>query len=171
MNIQRILVPYDFSGCSAAALHYASRFAGPNARIYIVHVDELLDVRISPYTPANGPYIHDSLWHRRHKQVEQQLAKIVPRGKAARYEHHCLTGAPADELLAFAERTGVDLIVIGSHGRTGLTRLIAGSVAEQVMRRSKCPVLVVKAPMIRAKVALFAESESAALHVGHDFAI
>jgi nucleotide-binding universal stress UspA family protein len=171
MNIERILVPYDFSECSAAALDYASRFADPNARLHIVHVDELLDVRISPYLPANGRYIHESLWDRRHEQVEQQLAKIIPRHTAARYEHHCTTGYPGDELLAFAERTGVDLIVMGSHGRTGLARLVTGSVAEQVMRRSKCPVLIVKAPMIRSKVTPAAESESAALHIEHDFAI
>jgi nucleotide-binding universal stress UspA family protein len=171
MNIERILVPYDFSECSDAALDYASRFADSNARLYIVHVDELLDVRISPYMPANRPYIHESLWDRRHEQVEKQLVKIIPRDTAARYEHHCMTGSPADELLAFAERTGVDLIVMGSHGRTGLARLVTGSVAEQVMRRSKCPVLIVKAPRIRSKVAPAAASESAALHNGQDFAI
>ena len=164
-------MPYDFSGCSVAALDYAAQFAGPNARLYIVHVDELLDVRISPYVPANGLYIHESLWDRRHEEVEQQLAKIMPHDTTAVYEHHCMTGSPADELLAFAERNGVDLIVMGSHGRTGLSRLVTGSVAEQVMRRSKCPVLIVKAPVIRSKSDIAVASESAALHVGNDFAI
>jgi nucleotide-binding universal stress UspA family protein len=171
MNITRVLVPYDFSDCSAAALDYAARFANSDARLYIVHVDELLDVRISPYVSANGLYIHEYLWDKRHKEVEQQLAKIAPRGTDAVYEHHCMTGSPPDELLAFAEKTGIDLIVMGSHGRTGLSRLLTGSVAEQVMRRSKCPVLIVKAPLVRSESTVADESESAAFRVWHDCAI
>ena len=53
-----------------------------------------------------------------------------------------------EELLQFAKREGVDLIVMGSHGRTGLSRLLMGSIAEGVVRRSECPVLVVKQPVV-----------------------
>jgi nucleotide-binding universal stress UspA family protein len=55
-------------------------------------------------------------------------------------------GSPTYEILKFAERQRIDVIVIGSHGRTGLSRLVIGSVAEGVMRGAKCPVLVVKRP-------------------------
>ena len=62
------------------------------------------------------------------------------------YEHHYLSGVPETEILAFADREKVDLIVIGSHGRTGITRVLLGSVAEAVVRGAKCPVLTVKQP-------------------------
>ena len=61
MNIKRILVPYDFSECSSAALEYAGRLAtDSDARLYIVHVDELLDARISAIPPVNGPGVYES---------------------------------------------------------------------------------------------------------------
>ena len=80
-------------------------------------------------------------------------------------------GAPADEILAFAERVHIDLIVMGSHGRTGLSRLITGSVAEKVMRGSKCPVLILKSRVKRTEMTAVATTESPALSVGNDFAI
>ncbi len=143
-DVKRILVPYDFSECSAAALDYAIRFAPGAARIYVAHVDELLDAHISAFPPLDSPYIHDSSGDSRRRKVMRQLAKIAPHGGGPIYEHHCLIGAPADEILAFAERVQIDLIVMGSHGRTGLSRLVTGSVAERVMRRAKCPVLICK---------------------------
>jgi nucleotide-binding universal stress UspA family protein len=171
MNTKRILVPYDFSEFSVAALDYAACFAGPGSRLYIVHVDELLDVHISALPPPNGPYVVDSSWATRRRKVRLQLSKIVPHAPVPVYEHHCVTGFPADEILSFAEQIHTDLIVMGSHGRTGVTRLIVGSVAEQVMRRSKCPVLIVKPPVGRYKTAVAVESESAALRVGNGYAI
>ena len=144
MNIHRILVPYDFSEGSTAALEYAARLGiDSNARLYIVHVDELLDAQISTIPPVNGPTVFISSWDKRKREINTRLAEIVPHNGAV-YEHHCLMGAPADEILAFADRVHIDLIVMGSHGRTGLTRLITGSVAESVMRRSNCPVLIFK---------------------------
>ena len=171
MNIKRILVPYDFSESSAAALHYAARFADPIARLYIVHVDELLDADISVFPLPDGPYIHDSSWGRRRRKVMRQLARVVQRDTATVYEHHCLAGFPADEILSFAARIHADLIVMGSHGRTGLSRLVTGSVAEQVMRAAKCPVLICKAQPKPIEHPAIASSESAALPVGKDFAV
>jgi len=62
------------------------------------------------------------------------------------FEHHLLSGDPGSELVHFAERENIDLIVMGTHGRTGLTRLLMGSVAEAVVRRAPCPVLTLKQP-------------------------
>jgi nucleotide-binding universal stress UspA family protein len=61
-----------------------------------------------------------------------------------RVEHHLREGDPATEILALAQEIGCDLIVIGTHGRTGVGRLLMGSVAEAVLRRAPCPVLTVK---------------------------
>ena len=173
MNIKRILVPYDFSECSSAALEYAGRLAiDSDARLYIVHVDELLDARISAIPAVDWPGVYESSWEKRRRAVNRQLAKIVPLNAPVVYEHHCLMGSPADEILAFAERVHIDLIVMGSHGRTGLSRLITGSVAEKVMRGSKCPVLIVKSPVKRTEMTcLLSQRESPALCVGKDFAI
>jgi nucleotide-binding universal stress UspA family protein len=66
-------------------------------------------------------------------------------GLSIRFEHKLLMGTAADEIVRAAEEGGVDLIVIGTHGRTGLKRVLMGSVAEAVMRRATCPVLTLKA--------------------------
>jgi nucleotide-binding universal stress UspA family protein len=62
-------------------------------------------------------------------------------------ERHVRDGDPSEEILAVARETRSDLIVMGTHGRTGVGRLLMGSVAEQVMRRATCPVLTVKTPV------------------------
>ncbi|HVT28163.1 MAG TPA: universal stress protein [Lacipirellulaceae bacterium] len=170
-TVRRILVPYDFSEGSAAALDYAAQFAAKRARLYILHVDELLDAHISAFPPSDSPFLHDSSWDKRRRKIKRQLAKVVPHGAAAVYEHHCLIGAPADEILAFAERVHIDLIVMGSHGRTGLSRLVTGSVAEQVMRRSKCPVLVCKGQPKPVALPPKRLAGSPAFHFGEDFAV
>jgi universal stress protein A len=145
MNTQRILVPYDFSDYSRAALDYAGRLAiDSDARVFILHVDELLDARISAVAAVDWPGVYESSWEKRRRTVNRQLVKLVPHNSPVFYEHHCVMGSPANEILAFAERSNIDLIVMGSHGRTGLSRLTIGSVAEKVMRASKCPVLILK---------------------------
>jgi nucleotide-binding universal stress UspA family protein len=63
-------------------------------------------------------------------------------------EYRVLDGAPAVEILEAARQVQCDLIVLGTHGHTGLERLVMGSVAEEVMRKAKCPVLTVKVPLI-----------------------
>ena len=168
MNIKRILVPYDFSECSVAALDYAARLASDaTARLYVVYVDELLDARISAFPPVDGPGAYESSWDKRRHKVMSRLRKIVPHNSAANCEHHFLIGFPADEILEFADRVHANLIVMGSHGRTGFSRLMTGSVAEKVMRGSKCPVLIVKPicnpircldqPFVASTTALFSE--------------
>jgi universal stress protein A len=147
MNIKSILVPIDFSGCSSAALNYASCLASnAKARLYIVHVDELLDISIPAIPPIEGGYVYESMWDERRQLVRDRLAKVVPSVADVAYEYRCVMGSPTDEILKLADRERIDLIVIGSHGRTGISRLITGSVAEGVMRGANCPVLVVKQP-------------------------
>jgi nucleotide-binding universal stress UspA family protein len=147
MNFKKILVAIDFSPCSQAALEYATRLASDTgAGLYIVHVDELLDVSIPAIPPFEGGYVHESMWDERKQVVRDQLAKVVQCGAGVLYDYRCLMGTPAYEILKLADREHVDLIVIGSHGRTGISRLTTGSVAEGVMRRATCPVLMVKLP-------------------------
>jgi nucleotide-binding universal stress UspA family protein len=172
MNIKHILVPYDFSKYSSLALDFAGRLAmDSKARIHVLHVDELLDARISVIPAVDWPGVEQSSWERRRRHVNRRLARIVPQNAGVVYEHHCVLGLPAGEILAYAARAHIDLIVMGSHGRTGLSRLLAGSVAEKVMRGAKCPVLVVKRTVKAPLRPIAVATESPPLCIGHDFAI
>ena len=76
--------------------------------------------------------------------LTKMLEAVVPGDPQVPYEHHMATGDPAGEIVSFAEKEKVDLIVMGTHGRTGLGRLLMGSVAEAVVRRAPCPVFTFK---------------------------
>jgi universal stress protein A len=148
MNIKQILFATDFSECSNEALKYASNLASDTgARLWIVHVDELLDATIPPIPSVEGGYFLEAAWDtKRQDDVKSKLAKVVPTVSNVKYDHRYLMGSPPNEILQFAGEQGVDLIVMGSHGRKGISRLLMGSVAEAVMRKATCPVLIVKQP-------------------------
>ena len=74
------------------------------------------------------------------------LSEIKPADPEVPYEHRLITGDPATAVVELADEEAVDMIVMGTHGRTGLSRLLMGSVAEAVVRRAKCPVLTFKQP-------------------------
>ena len=101
--------------------------------------------------PPAEPAYYDAPWGYERREVRERLENIVPTVANVGYEHCYLTGFPVAELLKCAERNDADLIVIGSHGRSGLSRLIMGSVAEGVMRGASCPVLIVKPPAAKLK--------------------
>jgi nucleotide-binding universal stress UspA family protein len=112
-----------------------------------VHVNGIVDVSVPAIPPAEGGYYYDApLGHECH-EVRERLEKIVPTVGNVTYEHCFMMGLPVAEIVKFADREHIDLIVVGSHGRTGFSRLLMGSVAEGVVRTAKCPVLVVKQPM------------------------
>ena len=148
MNVKRILFPTDFSHCNDAALEYVSTLAAESgAVLYIVHVDEWANVSTAMGEPA---YLCPPGWDLDgRREVRKRLTNVIPSVASAHYEHHYLAGSPVREILKFAEREHVDLIVMASHGRTGLARLLMGSIAEGVMRGAKCPVIVVKQPAIQ----------------------
>jgi nucleotide-binding universal stress UspA family protein len=149
MNIQSILLPTDFSSCSEAALKLASTLAAESgAVLYIVHVH---DVQHLSASMGEAAYLYAAEWKEELRAAEAQLCNVVPTTPGVNYRQVCLSGSTVPELLDFADTRDIDLIVIGSHGRTGLSRLLLGSVAEGVMRRAKCPVLVVKQPTQRTK--------------------
>jgi nucleotide-binding universal stress UspA family protein len=145
MNVHRILFPTDFSDYNEGALKLASSLAAQaQATLYIIHVHEL-----QTYSVAMGEaaYLDAPTWHEEQDEAEEQLHNVVPSIAGVEFVHECLTGNPEVEILKFAETHDVDLIVMASHGRTGLSRLLMGSIAEGVMRKAKCPVLIVKQPV------------------------
>jgi universal stress protein A len=147
MNAKRILVPTDFSQYNEAALEYASTLASEaGATLYIVHVDEIGDLSAAM---GEAAYLYAQSWDDPiRREVRERLAQVKPTIAGVRFEHHCLRGAPVTEILDFVDREKIDLIVMASHGRTGLSRLLMGSIAEGVVRQAACPVLVVKQPAL-----------------------
>jgi nucleotide-binding universal stress UspA family protein len=149
MEIRSILLPTDFSECANYALSYAAAFArSAGASIICVHVIEPVVPTVG-YTgmaePMPMPDISDQL----EDSAERELPKIATCEECSGLEvEEVIThGDAASEIVRVARERGVDLIVISSHGRTGLGRIFFGSTAEAVVRHAPCPVLVVKQPV------------------------
>jgi nucleotide-binding universal stress UspA family protein len=135
INLKKILYPTDFSSYSNQAYFHAIALAESHgASLTIVYV--YAPTQGSPGGSTGGDA---SYWRR-------QLEQIRPTNRAIPVEHVFLQGDPADEIVSYAAKAGTDVIVMGTHGRTGLERLLLGSVAEKVMREALCSVLVVKLP-------------------------
>lgn len=133
-GIARIVAPTDFSVCSMRALRYAERLARRfGAEIVLVHVDPALLL---------GSEVAETRQGVAQKELEDLVVLLATRGVQARAVVRA--GAPAGEILTTAETEHADLIVMGTHGRTGIAHALIGSVAENVVRRSRCPVLTVR---------------------------
>ena len=138
MNYHRILFATDFSPASEAALKYATALARDSgARLLIVHVEELP-------TPYAGGEMMLPQPEYPNPEIRKMLEAVVPTDKNVAYEHHLLLGTAAEDIVRIATEEKADLSVIGTHGRTGLKRVLMGSVAEAVMRHAHCPVLTLK---------------------------
>lgn len=143
MNIKKILFPTDFSEFNDAALEFASRLAAESGAIlYIVHADDMEQIAAVMFD-TGYPFPGDENTRR---ELHQKLARVLPTVPGVKYQHCYLRGTATGEIVAFAEQQGIDLIVMASHGRTGIRRLLMGSTAENVMRQAPCPVLIVKQP-------------------------
>jgi len=144
MKLQSILFPTDFSDYNREALEYASTLASESgAKLHIVYVHDPRD--LSTIT-GDASYLFAATWQQQRDAACKRLVTVVPAKEGVVYEHHCVVGRPDDEIVALAHEKKADLIVMASHGRTGLSRLLMGSIAEGVMRRAPCPVLIVKHP-------------------------
>lgn len=151
MRFKRILVPTDFSANAMPAAEVAVALA-PTAggAIELVHVYGPPGI-ILPDGSA-FPATADELWgvtERAETALAQARAAVVARAAGIEVTAQALMGAPADEILRLAESGHYDLIVMGTHGRTGLRRLLMGSIAEAVMRRSPIPVLTIRAAAVQ----------------------
>ena len=135
MFARRILCPIDFSEPSDKALLLASKLARENgSKLFIVHVEEpgILNASVFGGLPPIG-------WSEKNK-----LALTIPKATNVKFEHSFLVGDPVTELIQFAKKKDIDLIVMGTHGSTGLMRILLGSVAEGVLRLADVPVLTLK---------------------------
>lgn len=140
MKTRKILFPTDFSTLADAALETATSLARDRgAKLLIVHVEE-------PGLAYGGGELVYDIAQPSHQDQMQMLKAVIPHDPVVSYEHRLIAGDPAEAIVDLAEEEGVDMIVLATHGRTGLVRMLMGSVAEVIVRKAQCPVLTVKAP-------------------------
>ncbi len=145
INLKRILLPTDFSENSGVAVSYACALAEQfGAELHILHVMQDL-VTMIPEPGMAFPPPGDYLMELK-KSAEENLAKIPDPAWAAGKKIVRVTrqGTPFLEIIRYAKECDSDLIVLGTHGRSGLAHVLMGSVAERVVRKSPCPVLTVR---------------------------
>jgi nucleotide-binding universal stress UspA family protein len=144
IRLRKILLPTDFSDHSAAAMKYACELAAKfDAELHLLHTLETH----RDSTPAFGmglalpTYVKES-----RDAAEKALAGVLdPKWSIGRtIIHSIVEGSPILEIIRYARKHDIDLIVLATHGRTGLTHVVMGSVAESVVRSAPCPVLTVR---------------------------
>ena len=150
MTLSSILVATDFSLDSDAAVSEALRLARTmKASLHVLHVVDNpmgLDPLSSQVHTAAIAGLKLNLAREAKRQLRRGIRALGGTGITVTSEVR--TGRPANEIVACARERKVDLIVIGSHGRTGVSRLILGSVAEHVVRSAPCAVLIIRPPAI-----------------------
>jgi nucleotide-binding universal stress UspA family protein len=142
--LNHILVPHDFSETSAAAVRYAIELARRfNARLTFLHVGNSAQAAFDTEFPIG---LEDA----REDAIRERLLKIVTPHEQIEFtpEFVVRPGSPAGEIVRYAREYGVDLIVMGTHGRGLVGHVVMGSVAEKVVRTAFCPVLTVRNPEI-----------------------
>lgn len=150
-NIAKILAATDFSEDSELALTYAEDLARKlGAEIVLLHVDQpLAPVMVSPdLGPAMDVGAMSRIAEEQRLLAQRELDKIVQRIRDSGLKARSLlkVGSPFLEILHASQSENIDLIVLGTHGRTGLAHVLMGSVAERVVQKSAVPVLTIRHP-------------------------
>jgi universal stress protein A len=147
IELRRILVPTDFSKFSKVALSYAAALAEKfAAELYLLHIVQDLAVFIPDMitvAPPPAPTVEQMT-----RAVHDAFDRLVKENHLERFKVHreVREGTPFSEIVRFAKEQRVDLIIMGTHGHTGLTHMLLGSVTEKVVRKAPCPVLTVRHP-------------------------
>ncbi len=141
MKLKKILFATDFSDQAEVASRLATSLARDSgAQMIIAHTVEPAPVSADR---GFGGYVAED---EATEAAQRQLDETAPSDAQVACAHKLLEGSPAAAIVQYADEQGVDLIVVGSHGRKGVTRLLLGSVAEAIVRHARCPVLTVKQP-------------------------
>lgn len=149
-TFSKILAPTDFSDDSKLALGYAVELAQKfSAEIVVVHVDQALaPVMVSELNPGLDVNTMNRIAEEQRllalRELDQTTARLREQGLKARSLMR--VGAPFLEIINSATSENADLIVMGTHGRSGLAHVLMGSVAERVVRKAPCPVLTIRHP-------------------------
>ena len=147
-QLKRILCPTDFSANSQHALEFACALVDQfQADLHVLHVlpVDMIQAMADPYVAYGMP---SNLEERMRASAERTLAEIPDSSWAGnqRVVRSLRHGSPFVEIVKYARENNIDLIVLGTHGRSGLSHVLLGSVAENVVRKAGCPVLTVRAP-------------------------
>ncbi len=145
-RFEKILLATDFSEYSGVACDYALTLAKTfGSSLYILHViNEPVDLR--------GFYVPNISFEQLEKEIETGATEMLDNfckvnlKDFERYEKEIITGVPYEEIVRVATEKEISMIVIGTHGRTGLDHLIFGSTAERVVRTAPCPVMTIRIP-------------------------
>jgi nucleotide-binding universal stress UspA family protein len=147
MEIKNILFPTDFSEGSAQALQYAVDMSKRyGAKLYVVHV-------IYDIAKATGWYVPHVSMDEMYKDIQEGAKKELERfgveelAGVKNVERRVITGVPHEEIINFVRANKIDLIIMGTHGRKGIDKILFGSTAAQVVRHAPCPVLTVRLPI------------------------
>jgi nucleotide-binding universal stress UspA family protein len=149
LKIQKIICPVDFSNCAQQALNYASELAKQfDAELSIVHAYEDPAAYVTPMPMSGyvGPGAELLLELRKQLEVRLAQTKADVETRGVRVRSELLEGTPYRVVLDWAKEYGSDMIVIGTHGHTGLTHALLGSVTERIVRMAHCPVLTIRTP-------------------------
>ena len=146
-EIKKVLVPIDFSDYSKSSLRYAVNFAKQfNAEIYLIYV---LEPVIYPPDFSMGQIAIPSVnaeWDERAREELENLAKTeIPEGVSVKII--LKNGKPFLEIIDTASEENIDLIIIATHGHSGVEHILFGSTAEKVVRKAPCPVLTLREPV------------------------
>lgn len=149
MQIKRILVPTDFSRSSLKAIDYAVDLAKEHgAEVIIVHVIEPMSYAVPRYLPEPTALLEEQRQESL-KELDRLVDRVEPQWQKCRAEVHL--GVVYDVIAQLAGKLKADLIVVSTHGRTGLAHLLIGSVAERIVRLAPCPVLTVRTALHPAR--------------------
>jgi nucleotide-binding universal stress UspA family protein len=143
VSTSQILVPMDFSAHAERALDYASMLASKlSARVLLMHVIHAMPLGVTEMGSAMPSAYLQQIEAEISQSMEKYLQRLTAVGLAG--EMVIVHGVPFEEIAHLATTRQVELIVMGTHGRTGLGHLFLGSVAEKVVRLAPCPVLVIR---------------------------
>jgi nucleotide-binding universal stress UspA family protein len=145
IGLKKILVPIDFSDHSKKALRYALPFARQfNATLELMYV---VEPTIYPsdfgFGQVGFPDVEKELHEKATLELKELIAQHVP--ESLRSTAVVSTGIPFVEITTYAQAEDIDLIIVATHGRTGVEHILFGSTAEKIIRKAPCPVLVVRA--------------------------
>ncbi len=142
---KRICCPIDFSDASRAAMEVAADLARRfGADLVLLHAYPIPGYTFPDGSIVASPKMMQDLADQAERHLEAWRADAERIVGAPRVTSEKSIGQPAAEIVAFAETRGIDLLVLGTHGRTGLEHALMGSVAERVVRKARCPVLSVR---------------------------
>jgi nucleotide-binding universal stress UspA family protein len=138
LNLERVLVPIDFSDAAFEALTAAIHSIEELSHLHVLHVLS----HLNPGDPGASWQTVNTATRRRH--VEKAFSDRISKDIADQINLTVLVGNPSAAIIDYAKSHDISLIVMPSHGRTGLERFMIGSVTERVVRRASCPVLVLR---------------------------